>query len=227
VEIAKFIIVLALAYFLGSIPFGLLIGKLTGKRDVRQFGSGKTGATNVLRTAGRKAAATVAVLDVLKGVLAVVLAGVIMGSDSLLIGDFAFGALLARTLAALAAVAGHNWPFYLKFRGGRGVATFMGGLVALYPPAAIFGGEVLIIGAGLSRYVSLGSMVGVASACLILIPLVILGDVPVEYLTYASIGAIVIIVMHRDNIHRLLTGKERRLGENSDKSAGLPGKGAL
>jgi len=228
VLIATFVLVVAMAYFLGSIPFGLLIGKLSGKKDIREFGSGKTGTTNVLRTAGRRAAAIVAILDVLKGVLAVILAGLIIGDQSLFIGDFPVGSLLARTLAALAAVAGHNWPFYLKFRGGRGVAPFMGAMVALYPPAAILGGELIIVGAGLSRYVSLGSMIGVGSASIILIPLVILGHAPVEYLTYAAIGAIMVIVMHRDNIQRLLTGKERRLGEKAT-TPGAPagGKGAL
>jgi glycerol-3-phosphate acyltransferase PlsY len=184
--------------------------------DVRQYGSGKIGATNVLRTAGRKAAALVAILDVLKGVLAVVIAGLIIDRGNLVVGNFALGALVAEVMAALAAIAGHNWSVFLKFRGGRGVATFFGGLVALCPPAAIFGGEVLIIGAGLTKFASIGSIAGAVGAYAILVPLTIMNGFPIEYLAYALIGTIAIIVMHRDNIARLMSGKERRLGEKAE-----------
>jgi len=207
--VAKFIAVALTGYLLGSIPFGVLISKRRARVDVRQHGSGKIGATNVLRTAGGKAAAMVAGLDLLKGVLAVVFAGMIVAK----IGDFGLGVVAAQVVAALAAVAGHNWSVFLKFRGGRGVATFFGGLIALCPPAALFGGEVLILGTGLTRYASLGSIAGVVGAYTILVPLTIMNDFPIEYLTYALIGTLVIIVMHRDNITRLITGKERRLGE--------------
>jgi glycerol-3-phosphate acyltransferase PlsY len=155
----------------------------------------------------------VAILDVLKGVLAVIFAGLIIGGDYLVVGNFSLGLLVAEVMAALAAVAGHIWPLFLKFRGGRGVATFIGGLVVLCPPAAIIGGEVMIIGAGLTRYVSLGSIAGTVSTYAILIPLHILNRFPIEYLAYALIGTILVIYMHRDNITRLVSGKERRLGE--------------
>ena len=119
----------------------------------------------------------------------------------------------AQVVAALAAMAGHNFPIFLKFKGGRGVATFFGGLLALCPAAALFGGEVLILGAGLTRYVSLGSIAGVVGTYAILLPLTIFNGFPIEYLVYALVGAIFVIVMHRDNIVRLLSGKERRIGE--------------
>ena len=211
--VAKFIAVALTGYLLGSIPFGVLISKRRARVDVRQHGSGKIGATNVLRTVGGKAAAMVAGLDVLKGVLAVVFAGMIVAK----IGDFGLGVVAAQVVAALAAVAGHNWSVFLKFHGGRGVATFFGGLIALCPPAALFGGEVLILGTGLTRYASLGSIAGVVGAYTILVPLTIMNDFPIEYLTYALIGTLVIIVMHRDNITRLITGKERRLGEKVER----------
>ncbi len=137
--IAKFVGVVLMGYLLGSIPFGLLISKRSNKVDIRQYGSGKIGATNVLRAAGRKAAALVVFLDVSKGALAVVLAGLIVGRSYLVVGDFGLGVLVAQVLAALAALAGHNWSVFLKFHGGRGVATYMGGLIALSPVAAIFG----------------------------------------------------------------------------------------
>ena len=214
--IIKFVSVVVLGYLLGSIPFGYFLSRRQARVDVRQYGSGKTGATNVLRTAGRKWALLVATLDVLKGVLAVVFAGLIVGTDLLVVGNLGFGALVAQVLAALAAIVGHNWSVFLKFKGGRGVATFFGGLVALCPPAAIFGGEIIIIGAGLTKFVSLGSIAGAVGSYAILVPLTILNGFPVEYLFYALVGAVIILVMHRDNIRRLISGKERKFGEKAE-----------
>lgn len=219
---AKFVAVVVLGYLLGSIPFGLLIGKRIAKVDVRQHGSGKTGATNVIRTVGVKAAALVCSLDLLKGMLAVVFAGLIIDRGYLVIGGFGLGALVAQVLAALAAIAGHNWSIFLGFRGGRGVATFFGGLIALCPPAAIFGGEILIIGAGLTKFVSLGSIAGAVGTYAILVPLTIMNGFPIEYLVYTLAGTIIILVMHRGNIARLLSGKERRLGEKAEKEGSPP-----
>jgi glycerol-3-phosphate acyltransferase PlsY len=215
--IAKFISVIVMGYLVGSIPFGLLIAKRYARVDVRKYGSGKIGATNVLRTAGRKAAIMVTVLDLSKGILAVVFAGLIIGKGYLLVNGFGLGGLVAQVLAALAAVVGHNWSVFLKFRGGRGVATFFGGLIALCPPAAIFGGEIIIIGAGLTRYVSLGSIAGAVGSYAVLVPLTIMNGFPVEYLFYALVGTIIIFVMHRDNITRLILGKERKLGEKAER----------
>jgi len=224
--VGKFVAVAILGYLLGSIPFGVLVGRRRVGADVRRYGSGKTGATNVLRTAGVKAAALVAGLDVSKGVLAVVFAGLIVGRDYLVVGDFALGMLVAQVIAALAAVVGHIWPIFLKFHGGRGVATFFGGLLALCPVAAIFGGEVLIIGAGLTRFASLGSIAGAVGTYAILAPLTIMSGFPVEYLVYALVGAVLIVIMHRDNIARLISGKERKLGDKTEKSSSPPSKGA-
>jgi glycerol-3-phosphate acyltransferase PlsY len=211
--IAKFVLVMIIGYLLGSIPSGSLIGKRFAKVDITEYGSGKTGATNVLRTAGKKAAVLVVSLDVLKGALAVVIAGLIVGRNYLVWGQFGVGLIAAQVLAALAAMAGHNWSVFLKFRGGRGVATFFGGLVALSPVVALFGGEVFIIGVGLTKFASLGSIAGVVGTYTILVPLTIMNGFPIEYLVYTFIGTIAIIVMHRENIVRLITGKERKLGE--------------
>ncbi len=215
--IAKFVAVVIIGYLLGSIPFGVLISRRSARVDIRGHGSGKTGATNVLRTAGAKAAAMVVSLDLLKGVLAVVFAGLIVDKGYLVVGSFGLGALVAQVMAALAAMAGHNWPVFLKFKGGRGVATFFGGLIALCPPAAIFGGEIFILGAGLTRFASLGSIAGAVGAYAILMPLTILNGFPIEYLVYALIGTIIIIVMHRDNIKRLMSGNERKLVLRQEK----------
>jgi len=214
--IAKFAAVIIFGYLLGSIPFGLLIGRRSAKVDVRQYGSGRTGATNVLRAAGKKAAALVVILDVSKGVLAVLFAGLIVRGDYLVVGEFGLGMLVAQVLAASAAILGHVFPVFLKFKGGRGVAPFFGGLIALCPPAALFGGEILIIGAGLTKFVSLGSIAGVVGTYAILVPLTIMNSFPIEYLAYALIGTIIIIVMHRDNIVRLIKGKERKIGQKAE-----------
>jgi len=214
--IAKFIIVAVVGYLLGSIPFGLLVTKKMAGVDVRNRGSRKLGTTNVLRVAGHKAAAIVFCLDLLKGALAVIIAGLIFGRGYLVVGNFAWGMLVAQVIAALSAMAGHNWSVFLKFRGGgRGVATFFGGLAVLFPPAALIGGEVFIIGAGLTRFVSLASIVAAVSTYFVFVPLVIFNKFPIEYLIYVLIGTIVIIIMHRGNISRLLAGKERKLGDKA------------
>jgi glycerol-3-phosphate acyltransferase PlsY len=216
--IFKMLAVAVIGYLLGSIPIGYLLTRRHIKVDVRAYGSGKTGAANVLRTAGRKWGVLVAALDICKGALAVVVAGLIIRGDYLLVGDSNLWWLLAsaQVLAALAAVAGHIWSPFLKFKGGRGVATFFGGLVALCPVAALFGGEVLIIGAGLTRFVSLGSLAGAVGSYAILVPLTIFDKFPVEYLFYAVVGGVIIFIMHRDNIRRLIMGKERKLGDKAE-----------
>jgi glycerol-3-phosphate acyltransferase PlsY len=227
--LAKFAAVVIMGYLIGAIPIGYLLTRRKAKVDVTAYGSGKVGATNVLRTAGGRSAALVAGMDILKGVLAVLLAGLIVGKGYLVVGNFGFGMLVAQVLAALAAVVGHNWSVFLGFRGGRGVATFFGGLIALCPIAAIVGGEIIVIGAGLTQYASLGSIAGVVGAYAILVPLTIMNGFPLEYLFYTLVGSVIIIVMHRDNISRLMKGKERRLGEKGEKRdspASSPTEGA-
>ncbi len=212
--IAQYLIVIAVGYLLGSIPFGLILTRISAKVDIREIGSGKTGATNVMRVLGKKAAGLVLFLDFSKGALAVLFAGYIF-KTTYLFWDDALWLLTtgAEVLAACAAIAGHTWPVFIKFKGGRGVATFFGGLVALFPPAAIFGGEVLIIGAGLTKYMSLGSIAGAVGTYALLAPLTIMDGFPYEYLVYTAVGSVFIIATHRDNIARLLAGTERRLGE--------------
>jgi glycerol-3-phosphate acyltransferase PlsY len=117
---------------------------------------------------GRKAAALVVTGDVLKGILTVVLAGLIFGNDLLIVGGVGLGTLVAQVLAGLAAVAGHNWSIFLKFKGGRGVATFFGGLIALCPPAAL--SAVGFSSAQFNRYASFGSILGAVATYIIIIP---------------------------------------------------------
>jgi len=219
--IIKFLAVIIIGYLVGSIPFGVLIVRRFAKVDVRQYGSGKIGMTNVLRVAGKKAAAMVGLLDIVKGALAVVAAWLLFSGQYWVV----YGSLTwwlvrsAPAAAALAAMVGHIWPIFLKFHGGRGVATFFGGLVALSPAAALFGGEIVVIAAGLTRFASIGSLAGSVAAYTILVPLTLFNGFPVEYLLYASIGAVIIILKHWDNIIRLVRGKERKLGEKAEKIA--------
>jgi len=205
--------VIVIGYLLGSIPFGVLVGRLGGRADIRDYGSGKTGATNVLRTVGRKAAVLVVVLDIFKGALAVLVAMFMVGNNYLVIGDLALGIPAAQVTAALMAMVGHIWPVFLKFRGGRGVAVFFGGLAALSLPAAASGAVIFLAGIGLTRFASLGSIAGAIGGSAVLIALTIWASSPAVYLVYAIIGTLLLIIMHRDNIGRLVAGTERRIGE--------------
>lgn len=213
---AKFAAAVVLGYLLGSIPFGVLIGRRHSGVDVRRYGSGKMGMTNVMRTSGKKAAIAVFLFDLGKGALAAYFAGLIMGKDSFQINSLPLGYMAAQALGALAAIAGHIYPVFARFRGGRGVTTFFGGLAVMAPAVALIGGGVFVIGMWLSRYVSLGSIVGAVSTFAVLAPLTIMNGFAVEYLAYSLVGTLIILVMHRDNVARLIAGKERKLGEKVD-----------
>ena len=196
----RYLAVLPLAYLMGSIPWGYFLMHWSRGVDVREYGSGRTGMTNVLRTGGSRMAVVVLALDVGKGVMAVLLAREILGSTG---GEVAAGLL---------ALAGHNWPVFLNFKGGRGIATGMGVLAIIAPIAAIIGMLMFIPVTVISRYLSLGSVTGVITAGLVLVALAFLGMYSIAYAWYAVIGGTVIIWQHRDNIQRLLDGTERRLG---------------
>ncbi|HEX9897362.1 MAG TPA: glycerol-3-phosphate 1-O-acyltransferase PlsY [Dehalococcoidales bacterium] len=220
--IARYLASMIMGYLMGSIPFGLILAKKLSNIDLREWGSGKVGATNVLRTAGTRVAILSGLLDILKGAAAVLLAGLIIGKTYVAIGSFGFGPLFGQVLAGLSAVAGHNWSIYLKFRGGSGVATFFGGWLALFPMVAIFGGEILFLGAASTLFVSLGSIAGVVGTYAIVIPLTVFSGLPIEYLFYAFVGMGMILYTHRGNIKRLLTGKERKLGEKAERNVPPP-----
>jgi glycerol-3-phosphate acyltransferase PlsY len=216
--IARYLASMIIAYVLGSIPFGLILARKLANVDIREWGSGKIGATNVLRSAGRRVAILSGLLDIMKGAAAVLLAGLIIGKTYVAIGSFGFGPLFGQVLAGITAVAGHNWSIFLGFSGGGGVATFFGGWIALFPMVAIFGGEILFIGAASTLFVSLGSIAGVVGTYAIVVPLTVFSGLPIEYLIYALVGTGLIIYTHRGNIKRLLTGKERKLGEKAERN---------
>ena len=198
---------IALGYVLGSIPAGLVVGYLWLRRDIRDVGSGKTGATNVLRTAGRTAAGLVLVFDLAKGVAPA------------LIGRFVFDDNGVAAAGAGAAVAGHVWPVFAGFRGGRGVATAFGALLGLAPLLAL---GVIVLAAVLvaaTRIVSVMSVVGGALAAAIAGGLALAGELPAAFAYYA-LGAVALIeYMHIPNIRRLLSRTEPRLGQGGDRPA--------
>lgn len=209
------LIMAAVGYLIGALPFGVLIGKAVANVDVREHGSGAMGMTNVLRTVGKPAAAAVLALDIGKGVAAVIIAKWIFDSPG------------AEVAAALAALVGHNWPVFIGFRGGRGTASGWGALWVISP---IAGFAATVIGLSLvavTRYVSLGSIAAAALGSLVLIGLAIIGasvEMPVEtplvYCWYGAIGSALIVFRHRENIARLLNGTERKIGQRADVAGG-------
>jgi glycerol-3-phosphate acyltransferase PlsY len=218
-----YIVVILIGYLLGSLPFGVMIARILGNADIRTVGSGKTGMTNVLRVAGKKGAALSLLFDVGKGALAVAMANLVFksGYAESLTSNPATYMHYAQIAAALGAIVGHTWSIFLKFKGGRGVNTFLGGLLAMYWPAAIVGGLVMIAIGAITRFMSLGSITGAVVAFVMLIILNyfevdMFGLNPhIQYVIYAMVGAIFIYLVHRDNIQRLVTGKERKIGEKT------------
>lgn len=185
----------AAAYLLGSISFGLLIVRWRERRDLRAIGSGNTGATNVLRAAGKGPAMAVLCLDVLKGALPVAV-GRSFDMDTTILGG-----------AAVAAVVGHMLPVFHGFRGGKGVATAAGGLGALWPVPLVPAALVFVVVVAWTRYVSLASLLGVGTYAAFA-----LGSGS-RVGPSAAIIALLVVVGHRGNIRRLWSGQERRLGE--------------
>lgn len=212
--IVEFIAIVVIAYLLGSIPFGLIIGKLKSGVDIREYGSGKTGATNLMRVAGTKFGILAIVLDVIKAGGAVMLAAVIINRSN---GSFTIGGVavywqhVAQVVAGLAAVVGHNWPIFAKFKGGRGVTAYFGTLFAICPPAGIFGAEVVAIAALRSRQMSRGSILGALAAWCLMIPLTIAYNLSPIYLAYGLVAIALLVYQHHDNIKRLRQGTERQL----------------
>jgi len=202
-----FIVVILLGYLIGSIPFGVIAGRLARGIDVRDYGSGSMGMTNVIRTVGAKAGALVFLADMAKGAAAVALAWLIFASDMVFWGQVAGGA---------AAVIGHSWPVYVGFRGGRGVTTSFGALLVMSWPVGLISFAVFVAVVGLSRYMSLGSMLAGLAMLLTMIPLVVFDLEPFAYMVFGLIVVPLILFRHRGNIQRLLAGKEPKIGQKAE-----------
>lgn len=187
-----------LAYLLGSIPFGYLIVQWQKGIDVRATGSGSIGATNVMRNLGVSGFIATFILDVAKGIAAVLLTSKLSAGDPVWIAA-----------AAVAAVLGHCFPVWLKFRGGKGVATGVGVFIALAPLQVVLAVVAFAAVVAISRYISLGSIIGTAA-----FPILVyyMKHPPLPIVLGAAGGAIIIIARHHANIGRLLSGTESKVG---------------
>ena len=186
-----------LGYLLGSIPFGLVLTKLAGTEDLRSIGSGNIGATNVLRTGRKGLAAATLALDALKATLAIVLAWWLFWPPTAL-------------AAAAGAILGHMYPIWLKFRGGKGVATYLGGLIGLAWPAAIVFAVVWLAVAALTRYSSAAALAATVASPLVMLAIGESGAA----IVFAALSALVWF-KHSANIVRLLNGSESKIGQKN------------
>lgn len=185
-----------LAYFVGSIPFAYLLSRHQGI-DLHRAGSGNVGASNVLRTTGVRAAVLAMVLDGIKGAIAVLTAQLLSPGP------------VAAVIAAFASILGHVYPIWLRFRGGKGVATAAGAFALLAPEALAVAASVFLLSVIVTRFISVGSMAG----ALTLVLVAALGDAPGVVAVGATASALVIIYRHRGNLARLAAGTERRIGQ--------------
>ncbi|WP_091220477.1 glycerol-3-phosphate 1-O-acyltransferase PlsY [Paenibacillus sp. BC26] len=191
------ILAVLISYLLGSLSFSILIAKWVKGIDIRNFGSGNAGATNTLRVLGKGPGISVFLLDIAKGVVAVLLGLYMAGGD------------WGPVLCGLAAIAGHNWPVWFGFKGGKGIATTVGVMATLAIIPALIAGAVAIISIAITRFVSLGSLIFA-----VLMPIFIwnIGDKPFSYVWASLIVCLLAFVRHRTNIVKLLQGKENKLG---------------
>lgn len=199
---------IGIAYLIGAVPFGMLAGRLAGGIDLRRHGSQRTGATNALRTLGLRWAAAVFILDVAKGAAAVLLTRALYQAGPPGSPEWVAAA------AGVAAVVGHNWSAFIGFAGGRGVATSAGGLLVLSPWTLLMLVPIVAAVVWRTRFVSLGSLAAAVAAPLITGVLASLSIVGWATAAYALVAGLLIVVSHRDNVSRLRSGTERRIGEH-------------
>jgi glycerol-3-phosphate acyltransferase PlsY len=208
-----YLIVAVMSYLLGSIPFGYLLVRIFRGEDIRLTGSGNIGATNVARSGAKGLGIATLVLDAIKGALAVWLAGVIAGSKYNLCGGFfqhpCAPTLRMMSLAALFAVLGHVFPVWLHFKGGKGVATALGVFCVLFPAAILVALAIFILVVAVTRYVSLGSILG---AIAFPAAAYFLQSTDAMSLLLASLVSLIVILKHHQNIGRLLSGTESKFG---------------
>lgn len=196
----KVILIFIISYLIGSISFSYLIAKKIKKIDIRQHGSGNAGATNTLRVLGIWPAIIVLLLDVTKGIIAVVISR-LFGLDP-----------WAVALSGLLAIIGHNWPVFYGFRGGKGVATTIGMFAILNFIPALYAGIVAILLIVFTRYVSLGSLIFIISTPILTY---YIGHYPHSYTYIGLIVTLLSIFRHRTNISRLIHGKENKIGQKA------------
>jgi acyl phosphate:glycerol-3-phosphate acyltransferase len=201
------ILILLLSYLLGSLPTGYLIAKYIKGIDIRDHGSGSTGATNVLRTLGKTAGATVLIIDMLKGMAAIALVRVLyLLPANPLPASWYYWLII---LAGLGAVIGHSKSIFLNFSGGKSVATSLGVLLVMNPVIALATFASFLVILAIFRIVSLGSIIGVIVVNLLMIGL----GQPLPYILFSLMAGIYVIIRHQGNIQRLLAGTEPKIGQ--------------
>jgi acyl phosphate:glycerol-3-phosphate acyltransferase len=218
-----YLIVATVSYLLGSIPFGYLLVRVFRGEDIRLTGSGNIGATNVARSGAKGLGIATLVLDAVKGAVAVALAALLARSNYNLCGDSpqhpCATPLNLMALAALFAVLGHVFPIWLRFKGGKGVATALGVFCVLFPKAVLISLAIFIITVAATRYVSLGSILG---AIAFPVAAYFIQKPDAISLTLASLIALIVVLKHHQNISRLLAGTENRFGSGKQKPAERP-----
>ncbi|MBK16246.1 MAG: acyl-phosphate glycerol 3-phosphate acyltransferase [Chloroflexi bacterium] len=198
----NFIIFGTLSYLIGAIPIGLILSKSLRGIDIRNYGSGSIGMSNIQRNLGNFPAAVVLTLDMTKSFLPILYVRYFLPDPQIL-----------ETISALGALTGHCWPIFAKFRGGRGVATGWGSLLILSPITGIISGIIGIPIIIMYKFISLGSIIGATSGCISMMLLSITRYHSFEYLWYALLGNIIVVYKHKENIQRLLEGTERKIGK--------------
>ena len=198
----NFIIFGIISYLIGAIPIGLILSKSLRGIDIRNYGSGSIGMSNIQRNLGNFPAAVVLILDMTKSFLPILYVRYFLPDPQIL-----------ETISALGALTGHCWPIFAKFRGGRGVATGWGSLLILSPITGIISGIIGIPIIIMYKFISLGSIIGATSGCISMMLLSITRYHAFEYLWYALLGNIIVVYKHKENIQRLLEGTERKIGK--------------
>ena len=192
-------------YLLGSVPWGYIVYRIRTGRDIREYGSGKIGTSNMFRTSGKYIGFSVLILDCLKGGIAVLVTSNLIYNNWIMV------------LMLLLVVVGHNWSVFLGFKGGRGIAPALGSLLILTPVSAALALVVFLPVTFISKYLSLGSMLGVVMAVVSAWILTALGWYTPTVSIYATIVGIIILFQHRDNMQRIITRTERKIGQPAEK----------
>lgn len=195
----KYWLLFLISYLVGAIPTAFIVGKMVKGIDIRQYGSGNIGTTNAFRVLGIKPALIVLFVDIIKGFLGVKLGLLLIGTE------------WAAILGGISAVAGHNWSIYLRFKGGKGVATACGVIIALAPKAILLLVVIWIVIIWTTKYVSLASVIAAFLAPIIFLLL----KQPIPYVIFSFVVAAFVIYRHRTNIQRLLKGQEAKLTDKA------------
>ena len=206
-NIEIYIFIAIIGYLIGAIPYGLIVGFISRGIDIRNHGSGSTGATNVLRIFGLRLASIVVILDVSKAIIVIFIASFFLNGEPLI-----------KAIGATFVILGHIWPITAKLRGGKGVLTGIVGLIILSPLSGVPSFILAVLTISVFKIVSLGSIVGTMASVIAILVLYQFGqEKNIEYVAYVIIGSIIILFKHTDNIKRLISKTEPKIGNSAKK----------